>query len=580
MVLLKPEATAELLFRLPAYWRGNQLMKMNLLMLFTPLRVIPFKTIGFILGKLTIAALGAYLLYIVLFYGLRSIFRKFERDIALVTLNVSAYPILIIFILVSLNLSFAELDSEHTTSWFDRLMTASIIVAVSYWLIQLFIQVFVYYLKDYARQTEAMWDNVLLPLLEGVVPFIIFILGSAFVLQSFGVDLTGIWVTLGGATFIIGFAVKDILANFFSGIVLLIDTPFQFGDILELEDGAIGMLRKIGVRVTQLYMFDDRCEVYIPNSVLQGQSITNLSRPIPHYFYALPIEIPPECNLDEMQQLMLEIVLAHPDTLGDIEKKLTYIDSFYNQNKSDDNNYQKENGRQRLSLENDVNMHLEEIEQALEALMVTIQFAEKGGLDIEEIETIQQEYEDILHQIGLEVVSERQKKRIVFHLEEHESPDTLIGLVREWYRICLRDPNLRDEDQYILPDEWERKIELLKRRFQRVFQKIKNPHREETRLDDYVMDLVQWLRERFKQARSQRQEPKIRMKGTAQYEGFTLIKFTIEFYIDNAKLEDFRRGNRVSSEIYQEVMRHIKDKYPRVKTEENINYVLCNPRES
>ncbi|EDX74952.1 transporter, MscS family [Coleofasciculus chthonoplastes PCC 7420] len=304
-------------------------MNINTLILFTALTVIPWQTIRFILGKLAIAALGACLLYVLLFYGLRSIFRKFESDIALVTLNVSAYPILSIFILVSLKVSFADLDSGDTIGWFDRLLTASIIIAVSYWFIQLFIQVFVYYLKDYARQTEAMWDNVLLPLLEGVVPFVIFLLASAFVLQSFGVDLTGIWVTLGGATFIIGFAVKDILANFFSGIVLLIDTPFQFGDILELENGSIGMLRKIGVRVTQLYMFDDRSEIYIPNSILQGQLITNLSRPIPHYFYALPIEIPPECDLEASQHLMWEIVFAHPDTLGDFEKKLSHIDKFY-----------------------------------------------------------------------------------------------------------------------------------------------------------------------------------------------------------------------------------------------------------
>ncbi len=544
-------------------------MPIPTLILFTAFTVIPLQTIGFVLGKLAIAALGACLLYVLLFYGLRSIFRKFEHDIALVTLNVSAYPILTIFILVSLKVSFAEFNAEDTIGWFERLLTASIIVAVSYWLIQLFIQVVIYYLKDYARKTEAMWDNVLMPLLEGVVPFVIFLLGGAFVLQSFGVDLTGIWVTLGGATFIIGFAVKDILANFFSGIVLLIDTPFQFGDIIELENGSIGILRKIGVRVTQLYIFNDRSEVYIPNSVLQGQVITNLSRPIPHYFYALPIELPPECDLDKVQELMLKIVFAHPDTLGDIEEKIAHLDQFYNNPELNDYfSYKKSIGRERLLLEKEVNIKLEDIEQALEALMVTIQFAEKGGLDIEEIETIQQEYEDILHQIGLEVITERQNKRIIYQLQENESPDTLIGLVREWYRVWLRDPNLRDEDQYLLPDEWERKIELLKRRFQRVFQKISNPHREETRLDDYVMDLVKWLRERFKQARSQRQEPKIRMKGTSQYEGFTLIKFTIEFYIDNAKLEDFIRGNRVSSEIYQEVMRHIKYAYPKVKHEE------------
>ncbi|MEG4293683.1 mechanosensitive ion channel, partial [Microcoleus sp. D2B6] len=44
---------------------------------------------------------------------------------------------------------------------------------------------------------------------------------------SFGVDLTGVWVTLGGASLIVGFATKDILANFFSGLGLLSCCAFK-----------------------------------------------------------------------------------------------------------------------------------------------------------------------------------------------------------------------------------------------------------------------------------------------------------------------------------------------------------------
>jgi MscS family membrane protein len=145
---------------------------------------------------------------------------------------------------------------------------------------QLFIQVFIYYLKEDTKQTDVMWDDGLLPLLDAVIPVVIVLFASVLVLKSFGVALTGLWVALGGATFISGFAVKDILANFFSGIVLLIDTLFPFGDVLRLEDDSVGMLRKIGVRVTQLYMLENHCDVYIPKSVLQGQKITNLSRMI------------------------------------------------------------------------------------------------------------------------------------------------------------------------------------------------------------------------------------------------------------------------------------------------------------
>lgn len=233
-------------------------------------KLLPFKvhTWAFVLSNLVISAISAILLYVVLFYVLRSIFRKFERDIALVTLNVSTYPALITFVLITLKFSFHHLIEIDVVEGLERFLSASLIVAVSYWFIQLFTQVFIYYLKEYAKQTEVMWDDVLLPLLEAVSPVVVVLFASVLVLKSFGVDLTGIWVALGGATFVIGFAVKDILANFFSGIVLLIDTPFQFGDVLRLENGSLGMLRKIGVRVTQLYMLENHCDLYIPNSVL------------------------------------------------------------------------------------------------------------------------------------------------------------------------------------------------------------------------------------------------------------------------------------------------------------------------
>jgi len=294
--------------------------------------LLPFATNSwaFLLSELVISAFGTILLYIVSFQILRSIFRKFERDIALVTLNVSTYPVLITFVLVTLKFSFHRLIEIDLIEGLDRFLTASVIVAVSYWFIQLFTQVFIYYLKEYTKQTEVMWDDVLLPLLDAVIPVVIILFASVLVLKSFGVDLTGIWVALGGATFVIGFAVKDILANFFSGIVLLIDTPFQFGDVLRLENGSVGMLRKIGVRVTQLYMLENHCDVYIPNSILQGQNITNLSRPTTYYFYSTKIDVLQNYQLDDAKQVMEAVILAHPDTLGDIDKKLELMDCYYN----------------------------------------------------------------------------------------------------------------------------------------------------------------------------------------------------------------------------------------------------------
>lgn len=522
-------------------------------------KLLPFgvNTWAFVLGSLLLAIVGAVLLYVILFYVLRSIFRQFERDIALVTLNVSAYPALTVFVLAVLKVTFHRLPSDKVIDGFENFLVAGLIIAFSYWLIQLFIQVFIYYLKEYTQQTEAMWDDVLLPLLEAVVPVVIFLISSVFVLRSLGVDLTGIWVALGGATFVIGFAAQGILANFFSGVVLLIDTPFQFGDVLRLENGSIAMLRKIGVRVTQLYLPDQHCDIYIPNSKLQEQNIVNLSRPTAYYHYSTEVSIPFVYDAREVKQVMKEAILAHPDTLGDIDQKLELIDSYYQIEELED---QRELGRRRLLAEQEVNSKLEEIIPALEALVVTLQFAEKGGLTQDEIENVQQEYCDILTAIGLDIITEIQNSRSVVSLQETRSKDSLIALVREWYRACIRDPNLLDNDSYMIPDEWERKINLLKRRTQRLYQKISNPQREETRLDDYVMELKQWLQARFKQLRQKWQEPQVLVKGIEHDEGNCYIKFQLNFFVDDIKLENGKRGDRVSSQIYQDVVQYLQQR--------------------
>jgi MscS family membrane protein len=535
---------------------------------------LDFKQIFSIFLRLSATIAGAALLYLFLFFVLRSLFRKLERDIALVTLNVSAYPVLVLFVLGSFRLTFLEFSSNLPIAWLERLLTSGIVLTVTYWVSQIFTQVVIYYLKDYAQESEVMWDDVLLPLLEGAVPILLFLLGGTILLQvAFDIDLTGAWLTLGGATFVIGFAVRDILANFFSGIVLLLDSPFQFGDMLRLEDGSLGIITKIGVRVTGLYLTQDHAEIYIPNSVIQGKEIVNMSRPIEPIYYHLPLEIDANTDVENAIKIIKQIVQAHPDTLGNLDRKLEYLENFFDWDEAYGESFveKKENGRERLIAENEVNLKLEEIEQSLEVLTTTLQFAEKGGLDEDDIATIQEEFNEILEQIGLRAETQHtQQKSLPFmklktallavQLEETQVDESLIGLVRAWYRIWLRDPNIVDQDQYVLPSIWEYKIKVLTRRTQRLYQSILNPTDQETRIDDQVRDLVKWLRDRFKQARSQWHDPKVRIKSISHDEGFCYVQVLLNYYVDDARLEDAERGLRVGSDIHREILRHLKEK--------------------
>lgn len=526
-------------------------------------QIIPF------LQNLILIAVGAAGLYGIMFYVLRAIFRQFERDFALVTLYVSIYPVLIVFILTGIKLTFNGLKQTQF-AWIDKLLIAAIIATVGYWMLQFFSQVIIYYLQEVAEQTEIMWDNVLIPLLEGVVPFLITLISFGLILQlAFNINLTGVWVTVGGATFIVGFATKDILANFFSGIVLLIDTPFQFGDILKLENGELGILKKIGLRVTHVYLFDSLTEAYVPNSVLQGQTIVNLSRPIAPVKISKPIILKPDGDLDAACQIMCDIICAHPDTLGDIDTKLNCLDNYFiRENNQDGFIEKKKNGRDRLLAENRVNLKLIEIEQTLEAIVVTLQFVERGGLSQEDIATVQEEYQNVLSLIGLQIIFEEVKKpnrfwhfnpvRTKIQIKEINTPDSLISLVRDWYRIWLRDPTLHEEDQYLLPEMWEYKIEVLKRRVGQLQRKILNPSRIETRLDNHVRELNNWLKTRFKHTSSQQQAPQVLMNKTVYGSSAIFIQLELEYYVDDIKLENCERGDRVSSEIYREIIKSLQ----------------------
>ncbi|MEH2266920.1 MAG: mechanosensitive ion channel family protein [Nostoc sp.] len=501
-----------------------------------------------------------FILYILLFYLLRSFFRRTEKDTALFILGILQIPAIAIFILASLKLSLTQLGSGKIISLIDRGLTAFLILAFTYGITLLFTEAAVYYLKDYARKTEAVWDDVLIPLLQNFIPVITYLIGISLFFSTIGVDLTGIGLAIGSITVVLGLAVKDILSDFFSGLVLLVDTPFRFGDVISMPDGSIAIIKHIGIRVTKLYLINEHCEVYTPNTTLGGQNIVNLSRPTTHYAYTIQVSVRVDADAVVATNILQQIILGHPDTLGDIDEKLQCLDSFAALREAEgDKLSKKEAGRLRLLVEKDVNSQMQKIEQAFEDFVREVKKLEKGGLNTEELKTLQKSYLEILSIIGLVVITERKGKRLRSRLEEQEQTEkpTLISLIRQWYQTWLKDPDLVIEDQHLLPDEWEQKIELLKIKLSKLFQKISNPGVDETRLDDYSLKFVEWLHDSFKESNTAWKEPQVQLtdiQGSA-------MQFSVRFYVDNIQLEHWRRGNRVQNEVRREMVRRLRQAY-------------------
>ena len=94
-------------------------------------------------------------------------------------------------------------------------------------------------------------------------------------LSQLGIETTSFIAVLGAAGLAVGFALKDSLSNFASGVMILINKPFFVGDYVE-AGGTSGSVIEIKLFATKLKTPDNKV-IYVPNSGITGANIVNYS---------------------------------------------------------------------------------------------------------------------------------------------------------------------------------------------------------------------------------------------------------------------------------------------------------------
>ena len=106
----------------------------------------------------------------------------------------------------------------------------------------------------------------------------VFITGGLVILQTLGYSISGVLAFGGIGGIAVGYAAKDLLANFFGGLTIYMDRPFDVGDWIRSPDRQIeGTVEKIGWRITCIRTFDKR-PLYVPNSTFTTIAVENPSR--------------------------------------------------------------------------------------------------------------------------------------------------------------------------------------------------------------------------------------------------------------------------------------------------------------
>lgn len=107
---------------------------------------------------------------------------------------------------------------------------------------------------------------------------VVIITASLTALQSMGFSISGVLAFGGVGGIAVGFAAKDLLANFFGGFIIHLDRPFKVGDWVRSPDRNIeGIVEHIGWRLTTVRTFDKR-PLYVPNAAFTSIAVENPSR--------------------------------------------------------------------------------------------------------------------------------------------------------------------------------------------------------------------------------------------------------------------------------------------------------------
>lgn len=162
--------------------------------------------------------------------------------------------------------------------------------------------------------SSGTWQSKVPRLLRDLLRLLLAAIGLAMVYSLvWGREIEGAIAALGVTSIVVGLALQEPLGNLFSGLMLLMERPFEVGETIEVGSVA-GEVKEINWRSAHIEALGGAIQV-VPNSTLNKETITNFSRPRPIRMELVDVGFSFQDPPYKVRQALLELLLQSEGVL-------------------------------------------------------------------------------------------------------------------------------------------------------------------------------------------------------------------------------------------------------------------------